>query len=232
MSNRAHHEPASAPTDADRDEPSDPAALWERRLAVPVLLAAVVSVPAVFLTTVDGAVGTAGMLLNYASGVVLVGEAVVLMLVARDTRRWLADNKVIVAVAVATVPAVFLALGPVQLLRLVRFVGALRVLRAGRIMKAGRILRERADLEGPVRNAIAIGVTVLAATFVALVLADPSSTSRQLIADVLGRFGIAPIALAAVILAVATFVVLRYRNERSIFDDDEPPSDRRADRTG
>ncbi len=226
MSHRAQPEQASPPADAGRDGPPDPAELWERRLAIPVLLAAVVSVPAVFLTTVEGAVGTAGMLLNYASGVVLVGEAVVLMLVADDTRRWLADNKVIVAVAVATVPAVFLALGPVQLLRLVRFVGALRVLRAGRILKAGRILRERADLEGPVRNAIAIGVTVLAATFVALVLADPTSTSRQLIAEVLGRFGVAPIALAAVILAAATFVVLRYRDERSAFEDDEAPPDR------
>lgn len=226
MSDRAQPEQASPLADAGRDDPPDPAELWERRLAIPVLLAAVVSVPAVFLTTVEGAVGTAGMLLNYTSGVVLVGEAVVLMLVANDTRRWLADNKVIVAVAVATVPAVFLALGPVQLLRLVRFVGALRVLRAGRILKAGRILRERADLEGPVRNAIAIGVTVLAATFVALVLADPTSTSRQLIAEVLGRFGVAPIALAAVILAVATFVVLRYRDERSAFDDEEAPPDR------
>ena len=196
----------------------------EERFAIPVLVAAIVSVPAVFLTTLDEPAHSVGQVLNWASLTVLTGETVVLFLLARDRWQWLREHWFIAAVAVVTVPAVIFAVGPVQLLRLVRFVGALRILRVNRILKAGRILSHRAGLSGFWRNAIALGISVLAAAFVGLILADPTSDSREFVEGLLSRIGIEVgtglAVVAAAILAIATFVVLRDRN--SSHDPDRP----------
>lgn len=185
----------------------------EQRLAVPVVVAAVASIPAVFLTMLEGPAAQAGVVLNWASLAVLTVESVLLFWLAGDRRAWLRDNLFLVTVTLVALLAVVFAVGPLQVLRLVRFVGAIRLIRVNRILKAGRILRQRAGLEGRLRNAMAIGVTVLAAVFVAVILADPGSTSRQALDRVVERFGIAPILLAGAILAVATFVTVRTRNQ-------------------
>ena len=183
----------------------------EERLAIPVIVAAVASIPAVFLTSMDPPAEHVGQVLNWASLTVLTAESVLLFWVASDRRAWLREHWWLVAISAGALIAVIFAIGPVQLLRLVRFVGAIRLIRVNRILKAGRILRNRAGLQGPLRNAVAIGVTVVAAGFVALVLADPTSTSRQAVDSVLDRFGIWPSVLAGIILAGATFVVIKYR---------------------
>lgn len=187
----------------------------ERRLALPVVAAAMVSVPAVFLTTLGGTAAQAGTVLNWLSLLVLTGESLVLLAVSNDRVAWLRRHRWMVAVALLTVPAVVLAVGPVQLLRLVRFVGAVRLLRVNRILKAGRILRARANLEGAWRNAIAVGVTVLAAAFAGLVLADPTSQSRQWVEWLTAHFGYGPAVVAGLVLGGATFVVLRQRAART-----------------
>lgn len=201
----------------------------EERFAIPVLVAAIVSVPAVFLTTLEDPAETIGQLLNWASLVVLTGETVVLFILARDRRRWLREHWFVAAVAVVTVPAVIFAVGPVQLLRLVRFVGALRILRVGRILKAGRILSRRAGFTGWWRNAIAFGISLLAAAFVALILADDTSDSREFVDEILGYVGLEVglwLALAAAaILAVATFIVLRDRSHASDPSKPDRPDD-------
>ncbi len=187
----------------------------ERRLAVPVIAAAVVSVPAVFLTTLDGPAAVTGRVLNWLSLVVLVGEAVLLFLLSGDRLEWLRTHKWLVFVVAVTVPAVVFVVGPAQLLRLIRLVGTLRVLRAGRILKAGRVLRRHLEPERRWSRALLALVSVLAAAFVTLVLADPTSSSRELIRLAGQRWGIALVVLAAVLLFGATVVVLRRRRDDS-----------------
>jgi CsoR family transcriptional regulator, copper-sensing transcriptional repressor len=67
-----------------------------------------------------------------------------------------------------------------------------------------------------------VGVSGLTAVFVALVLADPTSTARQLLEETFGAVGLVPVVLAGAILAAATYVVLRYgRREQEQGEQEE-----------
>lgn len=187
-----------------------------RRLALAVIIAAVASVPATFLSALDGRAGQAGHVINYLSLAVLMGESVILLVMARDRRRWLRENRFVVTTALVCVPAVVFAIGPAQILRLVRFVGALRLLRVRRIFRAGRILRDRAGLTDWRWKVASTALSVVAAVFVAIVLADPTSRSRQFLDGHLDRFGVPTVALAGLVLGGATFVVVRYRDRLPI----------------
>lgn len=200
----------------------------ERRLAVPVLIAALASVPATFLTTLEGRPEQAGRIINYLSLAVLTVESALPLLLARHRWRWLKQRWYVVAVAAVSIPAVIFAVGPVQLLRLVRFVGALRIIRVGRILKAGRILRQRSGKTGWQWKLVSVGISVAAAGFVAIVLSDPSSQTRQLLETGLDRFGPLPVILAGAILAGATFVVFRFsRKDPKDRKDHEDHKDRK-----
>lgn len=177
------------------------------RLSGPVLVAALASIPATFLTLLDGAYQTTGSALNAVSGAVLVAETVVLLAVAEDKRAWLRRNRWLVGLTIALVPAVVFAVGPVQLLRLARLVGALRIVRVRRILKAGRIIRERHGLTARWERVVTGAVSLVVAAFVAVVLADPTSQSRQLLEGAAGRSEVLGAALAGVLLAAATYVV-------------------------
>lgn len=186
-----------------------------QRFAVPVLIAALASVPAVFLTLLDPPWETVGSTLNLLSGAVLIAETVVLLAVAEDRRAWLRRNRWLVGVAALIVPAVIFAVGPLQLLRLARLIGALRIMRIGRILKAGRLLRERSGMTDGWQRAIAFFVTVLSAAFVAVLLADPTSTSRKFLEGTFETIGPVGAVIAGLILAVSTFVVLTNRSQHS-----------------
>ncbi|MEX2328865.1 MAG: hypothetical protein WD575_03970 [Nitriliruptoraceae bacterium] len=188
------------------------------RLAVPVLLAALASVPAVFLTLMQDPWSAVGSGLNTLSGGVLIAETVVLFALAEDRIGWLRRNRWLVALTLALIPAVVFALGPVQMLRLLRVVGALRIIRVGRILKAGRIVRQRAGLDHGWHRVIGATVSLLGAAFVALVLIDPTSTSRQFLDGAVTRLGWIGVVVAGVIVAVATWVVRTQRDR----DDDAP----------
>jgi CsoR family transcriptional regulator, copper-sensing transcriptional repressor len=196
--------------DAAADEgtrPVDRADRWQEKLAVPVLIAALASVPAVFMTLFDDPWDTIGGGLNAASGVVLVAETVVLFALAEDRRAWLWRNRWLVGLAVVIVPAVIFAVGPVQLLRLVRAAGALRLIRVGRIFKAGRIVRDRAGLDRTWQRVIGVGATALCAVFVAIVLADPTSSSRRVVDGAMARPGWIAVVAAGLLLGAATYIV-------------------------
>lgn len=188
----------------------DRAARAEERLAVPVLVAAIASVPATFLTTLEGRPQQAGHVINYLSLAVLAGESVIPFLLAKDRWHWLRERWYVVAVAAISIPAVIFAVGPAQLLRLVRFVGALRIIRVRRILKAGKILRQRSGHTGWQWKLLSAFLSLLAAAFVAIVLSDPTSQTRQLAEGMLGRFGLPAVIAAGAIVAAATFLVLRY----------------------
>jgi CsoR family transcriptional regulator, copper-sensing transcriptional repressor len=196
----------------DRREVEDRADRAARKLASPVLVAALASIPATFLTLFEEPLATTGSALNAVSGAVLVAETVVLLALADDKRAWLRRNRWLVGLTVVVVPAVVFAVGPVQILRLARVVGALRIIRVRRIFKAGRIIRERHGLDGRWGRWLTAGVTLLTAGFVAVVLADPTSRSRQVLDDTLGRFSTPGIVLAGLLVAAATYLVLRDRD--------------------
>ena len=186
---------------------------WQRRLAVPVLVAALASIPAMFLTFADGRLGTAGRLVDALSGAVLLAETVILLAVAESKRAWIRGHLGMLALTALVLVAVVFALGPVQILRLVRTVGALRVLRARRIVKAAQSLRARMGLTGRLSYLLSAGAGLLVALFVAAVLADPTSRTRSLITAVLGEVStpvmVVTSVLAGLLLGVATFLLAR-----------------------
>ena len=219
--------------DTPREDRADRVA---KRLAIPVLVAALASVPAVFLTLMDEPWNSIGDGLNTLSGAVLIAETVVLLAVADDKRAWARRNWWLFALIVIIVPAVIFALGPAQLLRLVRpliqlvrFAGALRIVRIKRIIKAGKILRERAGLNEGWQRAIGIGVTVLCAAFVAVVLVDPSSQSRQWLDQGVSILGWPGIVIAGLIVAGATYVVMTNRDDEDDEGDEADPADETAE---
>lgn len=243
-----HDPPAGVEDHARAHGPSDSdprLEKWEQRFFWPVLIAALASVPAVFLTVMfDPPWEIAGEVVNHISMVVFAAETVVLLVLAPDKRRWVRDHWHIVAITGLTIPAVLLAVGPVQALRALRPVvqgvmrlGALRIIRVGRILKAGKILYNRTDLSGPVRKGIALGATLLAAVFVALVLSDPSAETWTLLSDLRGEvrdaFGgawIYVVLFAGLILAGATFVLFRVRREPANDQSHPPPTESASER--
>jgi CsoR family transcriptional regulator, copper-sensing transcriptional repressor len=203
------------------------------RLAVPVLIAALASVPAVFLTLFDDPWEQVGSSVNMVSGAVLVLETVVLLALAEDRRAWLRRNRWLVGITIAIIPAVLFAIGPVQVLRLARVAGALRIVRVGRIFKAGRIVRERTGVDQGWQRAIGVGVTLLCAAFVAIVLADPTSSSSQAVRSVVDTVGIPGVVIAGLLLGGATFLVRSDRVPLSrSASDTESGADRGADQGG
>ncbi|MGY2065651.1 hypothetical protein [Blastococcus sp. SYSU DS0619] len=198
---------------------------WQERLALPVLVAALASIPAMFLTVAEGTLGTAGHVIDIVSGLVLVAETVILLVVAENKRAWLRGHLGLVALTVAVVVAVVFALGPVQILRLVRTVGALRILRAGRIVKAARSVSNRMGFSGRLAHLAAAGAGILVAVFVGVVLADPTSRSRDLLTAVLGDIGtpliVALSAVAGIVLGVATYLLARDPGAGSDAEDED-----------
>lgn len=187
---------------------------WEERLSGPVLIAALASVPAVFLTLLDGTAEVAGNVVNWISGAVLVAETVVLGVLSRDKRQWVHDHRGLLLLTAIVIPGVVLAVGPVQLLRLVRVFGALRLVRARRIFRAASELRDSAGLTGWTSKVISVVAALLVAAFVVVVLADPTSRSRELAESTLERIGGTPLLVAAVLLAggllaAASWIVAR-----------------------
>lgn len=183
---------------------------WEQRLALPVIIAALASIPAVFLTLLDQPYETVGNVANVLSGAVLVSETVVLFAVSGDRVAWIRRHKWMLLLTAVIILGVVLAIGPVQLLRFLRIVGALRLVRAGRIVKAGRIMRERFGLTGRLSKVSSAAAALLVAVFVGVVLADPTSRSRKLMDELVsGTSQVVLSVLAGVVLAVATFLLVR-----------------------
>jgi CsoR family transcriptional regulator, copper-sensing transcriptional repressor len=191
----------------------DRAERWAEKFERPALIAALTAIPATFLTLLDGMPGTAGEVLNTLSAVVLVGEGLVLFLASQDRRAWVRRNWWLLAIIAVVIPATIFAVGPAQLLRLTRSLGALRVLRVRRIIKAGKLATQRLGMSTPWRRVLIGTVSLISAAFVAVVLTDPTSGESEWIDTVTETVGPLGIVLAGLLLGVATYLVVRDRQK-------------------
>lgn len=188
----------------------------QRRLATPVLIAAIVSVPAVLLTVwAEGVWARIGSWANVAAGVILWAEWILLIVFAEDKLKWLRANRWSTFVAAVTLPAVVFTLGPAQLLRLLRVAGTLPVFRMTRIIEAGGVVRRRLGLSGATKTAVFAATVALCALAVGALLLDPESATRRFLADLEGRFEPWQVITAVTALGVSTIVIiLLSRNAR------------------
>ncbi|MFP4636300.1 MAG: hypothetical protein ACLFRD_10585, partial [Nitriliruptoraceae bacterium] len=100
-------------------------------------------------------------------------------------------------------------------------IGALRILRIRRILKAGQILRERAGITEGWQRAVTVAMTLLAAAFVSVVLADPTSRSREWLDQVVATVGWPGVVVAGLIIAGATYIVRANRDDESDEKDEQ-----------
>lgn len=234
-----------------QDEPESPvegaaperdrSAELEQRFSLPVIIAAIASIPAVFLSMMDGTAQTVGNVINYTTLAVFAAEFLTLLWAAEDKRRWVREHKFVILVLLAAIPAVILFVGAVQALRLghlitrflsgithvvsgathfltgaTRFVTGLKIAQLRRLFRAFCKLRERTGLRGWRWNAVRGGFVVVGLVGLGLVLADPDSDTRQFLDDLVGAYGVA--VLVGLVLAVAALVAggfVAYRRWRS-----------------
>lgn len=177
----------------------------EQKLAIPVLVAALLSIPAVPLALWgEGRVADIGTMVNQLAGLVLWVEWILLIVLAENRLKWLREHKWSTLVVLLTIPAVLLLVGPAQALRLVRVIATLRVVRLTRIVEAGSVLGRRLALTGTARTALLTTSTLIAGTLAAFVLADPESDGRRLLAAAADRAGVPwPVLLCGTLLLAA-----------------------------
>lgn len=182
---------------------------WENRLAWPVFTAAIVSVPAVFLTLLDEPFEMIGHVGLWLVTAVLVFETVVLFLVSPTKIEWIRRNWWLIGLTGGGVLAVIFSIGPLQLFRVLRSVGAVRVVRAKQVARAGESLGQK----GSARWAQLLGkvlATVVVASFVVIAMVDPDSEARSTIENLVGEDGAIAAAVAAgVITLIGMYFLVR-----------------------
>ena len=184
-------------------------ARWEKRLAWPVLIAAIMSVPAVFLTLLDEPWEMIGHILLYLTTAVLIFETTVFFLISPKKIDWVRRNWWLIGLTIATVLAVIFSIGPMQLFRALRSVGALRVLKAKQVAKAGESLAKRSRSKWN-RWLGQILATLVVGTFVVLALTVPESEARTTLENYVGEDGV-PFAAAAagIVTVIAMYFLVR-----------------------
>ena len=198
---------------------------WETRLAWPVLLAALLSVPAVFLTLLDEPWEMIGHIGLYLATAVLVFETALFFLISPKKVDWVRRNWWLIGLTVATILAVVFSIGPMQLFRTVRSVGALRVLRAKQVAKAGESLAKSSQSRWR-RWLGQILATLVDGTFVVLALVVPESEARSSLENYVGEDGVPFAAAAAGLITVVAmyFLVRTPRKQRENSRDNRSSS--------
>ncbi|WP_298178884.1 hypothetical protein [Saccharomonospora sp.] len=192
-----------------RTDPCDDRARQVQQfLAVPVLAAALVSVPAVFLATTPGLTGVIGKVLNWLSLAVLVSESATLLWFSGSVRLFVQRYRAQLLIVAITVPAVVFVVGPTQVLRLLLALGAFRILSVRRILRAGRVIVHRADLDGRRGRWVLAGMSAAAVVFATIVLANPESGSRKVLAWVVDHLGAGGTAVAGLGIAMIVLVIV------------------------
>jgi CsoR family transcriptional regulator, copper-sensing transcriptional repressor len=198
-----------------KDRRTERARRLEQRLTLPVIIAAIVSVPATFLSALTGWPGVLGKVFNWGAAAVLAGEPVLLFLLAGHRRAWLKEHLWAILIAAVAVPAVlFAAAAPyfqaLRLLRLAHVMTAFRLLRINRILKSAETLRRYLLVDIFWRRLSSVVGPVIAFGFAGLVLADPEYRELLYLDDLSDRFGLVPVVLVVALLSVALLVTVRH----------------------
>lgn len=205
------------------DPAHDPrGAAWERRLRVPVLTAAWLALPTVFLyfSKVEGAM--AALVLGLAWGIWLVffAELVVMLTVVRDRRAWMRGHLFSIAILVATFPLLTKALEALLAARALSSVQAIRLLQVLYLAKAAKLIkgalivrREGQPARHPVLTSLL--VLLLSATLVGIVdrvvTGDKEATPLHGTADLVASLPVWALALsgAALVALAVTWATAR-----------------------
>jgi hypothetical protein len=124
-------------------------ARWEARLRWPVLTAALLALPTVFLyfSKLEGWVAIVAVALAWSIWIVFVVEAAIMLSVVRDRRAWIRGHLFGLAIVVATFPALtqilegLLAARALSTLQGTRVLQVLYLAKAGKLIKSALILR-------------------------------------------------------------------------------------------
>ena len=188
--------------DLATDDPR--AALWERRLRGPVIVAAIAVLPllALSLTKPHGALAVVEKAGHWAVWLVFMVEVVLMLCVVRDRRAWIDGHRfelLVVALASPLVPLA-LALAPaVRLLLLAKLFKTLKLAKAIKLAKLGksvRLLRRKLKLDGAASIALGVLALGLAAVTVVYMLTGSSAplggerTVALIVAGMLATFGV------------------------------------------
>ncbi len=154
------------------DPQKDPrGAKWEARLRKPVMTAALLALPTVFLyfSKLEGWVAILAVTLAWSIWLVFVAEATIMLTVVRDRWGWIRGHWFGLAIIVATFPALtsilegLLAARALSSLQATRVLQVLYLAKAGKLIKSALILRK----DGAVmRHPVVSSVVILAVAIV------------------------------------------------------------------
>jgi voltage-gated potassium channel len=130
------------------------AELAERRMGWPLLVAALLTIPAIAVEQSDtgGALATVGTALNWTIWLAFVAEIVVMLAVVPDRRAWLRAHPLEVAIVVLTPPVLPAGLQAARVFRLLRLL---------RLLRLAALTRRLLSTEGIRDAAVLVLVTVL-----------------------------------------------------------------------
>ena len=190
--------------DLAADDPH--AAAWERRLRMPVIVAAVAVLPllALHLTHPHGGLAVVETAGHWAIWLTFMAEVAVMLSVVRDRRAWIDGHRfelLVVALSSPVIPlALALALAPaLRLLVLAKAFKALKLAKMIKLAKLGksvRLLRRKLALRGVASVALGALALALAAATVTYMLTGDSlieGTERTLalvVSGMLATFGV------------------------------------------
>ncbi|MEA2468857.1 MAG: hypothetical protein QOJ57_2983 [Thermoleophilaceae bacterium] len=195
-------------------------ARWEQRLRIPVLAAAWLALPTVFLyfSELHGSVHGLAVVLSWLIWVVFLVEAVVMLSVVRDRRAWIRGHVFSLAILVATFPLLTHVLESLLAARAVTSVQAIRGLQVLYLAKAGKLIKGllivRRSGRAPKHPVLATAAGLLiAATLVGIgdriATGDKKPTPLHGTAELLAELphwslALAAGAVAAIVLALVT----------------------------
>lgn len=127
----------------------------QRRLEWPLLVAALLTIPAIAIEQSDLGQPWDGIavILNWLIWLAFLGEALLMLSVVDDRRQWLRDHPLEVAIVVLTPPFLPAALQAARVFRLLRLL---------RLLRAALLVRRLLSTEGVKDAAVLAAVTVLA----------------------------------------------------------------------
>lgn len=143
---------------------------FQRRFDVPVMVAALLTIPLIVIEESDFGQpwDGIGVALNWGTWLVFLAEVLVMLAVVPNAKRWVLDNPIAVGVTVLT-PPFLSAFAPIRLLRLARVL---------RLIRLGPLMRRLFSMEGLRYAAVLAAVTIVAggAAFAAV---EPHETTAD-----------------------------------------------------